>query len=540
MAVAPYRRRRTVNPDFSTSNPEDMARQDRQVGINYSDIFNDDFSDDEVEFGNIANQHRGQADELYEQLLNNPGLTPEEREQILGQIEGRATEQDLQGNFQTEDEWMANQGNPWDRNRAFDPGQMEERTREAQGWRRGAFDRGAKGVREGLDRGEGSLRGALDRGDSTADAALDRNESDVRGSIGRVRDGVSSDLDRFEKGLTDNARGVQDKLDGIVNDPDLEVGDEEIQRAEDRAGRTIGNAYQSGLNEAESAANRAGTTNPLAMAELKGRVRRESAGKMADAVSDATLGGIRLQREVRGQNADRKVGAADIGAGYGERASTTIGRTRADTGLALGELETGAEVTLGRNRQGSILDRNNLRVGAENSMAGRRAGAEADIMGLGVDVEDANANDQRDMTQWNQQMGVDIGRDVDDTQVERSRWNTVNRQATNNANLNTRFNQGHAQAQHTQQGGTIATNARRNDQQTVRDYHTNQGQFHTQQRGAAAGRRVQGVGVGLGHASDGTRTFSNFRTNNPTLGRRWVDGMISGAQQGARAAAGGA
>jgi hypothetical protein len=636
----PTRRYRTVNPDFSTSNPEDMARQDRQIGYNYSDILGGDYAEDELYWQAVANGYRGTADQFFSDLMANPGYSPEEMAQITNQDDlrrGMTSDSEFQGNYMTDDEWMAAQGNPWARNQAYNPGQMEARTNEAQGWRRGALESGAENVRGALTGGEEAVRGAVAEGNRGVRGAVETGEQNVRGGIGQgeesVRGAISQGegavrgaigqgtgairgsiaqgeqqlqqaLDRGEgavRGRLDQARTdvlqgqgeLRDKLNANVGDvkgridtalanPELEITGNELRLMEDQAGRVIGNYGQSRLNEVETAAKRSGVVNPLAMAELKGRIARETAGSMADATADAKLRSLTTKRNVAAENTDRKIGAADTIGGYGERAATTIGQSGIQSGLALGEMGTGAETSMLTNRTGATTDMNKLRtgaeqgimntsvgaetsmlgnrtdaeramldnrtrteealarnrlsaedaiagrtLGAEDTLAGRRYAGETGIMNAGIGVEDANANDQISTARWNQETGINVGRDIDDTQVNRANYSTENRQGVALANQGARFNQGAVAQDYTRQGGVIAGNARRQDQQQGRDYFANQSQFAANQSGQAGSRRIEGIGVGLNAGARGTQNFQNYRTQNPSLGRRLTDAAIS-------------
>lgn len=531
-------RKRTVN-NYTGDDPVKAAENDRLRALNYGDVFDDDFSEGQSHYSNLGTLYRGAADEAFEGLRDRPGYDPEIESRLMdesGYRRGMTTDDEFAGNFMSESEQAGAYGNPWERNRAFDPGKLDTISREGQGWRRQAYSAGADAARGANQQATAAGRASLDQGDDRTFNAIDAGEGKAFGEWDRTEGKVNDGLGDYESKYGGVASGLEGKYGSIIDPAKLGISDRQVELMKDAAGRTVGAAYGTSRDNLYRNAEAAGNVNPLALASAETKLNRGMSGEMADAISDAELKGVEAQRNANKDIAGMQMEGATNVAGISERGTRAIGDGRLGASMTIGQGRVGTADVFGRTRAGYMDSRSNARTGFEGQAGDRAVGLESTLQGRNIGVEDQNAREGNDNIRYQTDTGINIGRDIDNTQVDRSRYITQNRQDVNMANQQNRYTQNTGTEDRVRQGYQTVGDQRVAGQTARRNYLQQQGNYNTDVSEKYPDRRISAYGQTAGMQSEGTGRISAHKTNNPGFMRS----VGNAALQAGVAAVGGA
>lgn len=503
-----------ANSNFNSStNPKDIWYDERQRARSQEDIFDQEQRDR----GNAQLPREEAAfqetQQLYRQLLEEPGYTQEERQQILREAEGQGIHftPDEISSFGLQDyEQEQIRGDPYNAlNTHFNPsyyddigGEGNKRTREATQYL--SDDLGSS-----VDELRSNVGGAIDIDRLRQDPAyraqvmsnLEQGGSDVRSAV-------------FDPGLDITDRYMQKRG----------YDDSDVQAMAEAAARDVGLRHRAAISDLERSANRAGISDPYALNAARTRFENQAAPLAADARTDARLSAMEKQKNAEQAIQDTQLGAAG---------------TRADlrSGAALGLLD----------RQSSALsDMERSRIGAEQGLTGYR------LQGAGmVSDMDYDAAKTGGLTRLQNE------RDIRDTQLSGEEWKTstvlpaaeraeglsssraaglaANRQSvTRDVAGNRQSTAGRLYDTQSSRQTTLA-NARRQGQGEARDYYGDERDYAGNQYAQSLANRLTNRGMTTGAsqgAAQGTASWQQRPKFWQTLVKTGVDAAIGGLTGG--------
>jgi hypothetical protein len=380
----------------------------------------------------ISEGRGGYSDAEKNSILNNDAL------QGLQQTEGEAN-----SNYLTDEERAGITGDP---NRALDQLGRDEagidlasNTRDAKV--RDSLDRQASQVRSGLEGQDTAVRGAYGSQAANMRATLGGMAQNVRGAYADAAGNVRGALNYGEQ----NARSYLDRSRlGLSSDylDNYHFGERDQQDIIDRAGRSIGNQNQADEDRLLRDASAAGNTSPLALQAARNRLRQTGAVTSAGALQDARIRAKELALQTTQTRENTRLGAEQNYANLGMGTELSLGGRRTAAEQALGEQAQGnerylgdaalnTEGTLGAAQIGAESYLGNQRTQAEHALGTARTAGEQTLGQSHVDIGSAGAN--RNLSAF---------QTADEQASQRANAIATNRQATNQANQNTRFTRG--------------------------------------------------------------------------------------------------
>jgi len=552
-------------PQFPTDDPAKMAYQNWLRSQGLGDVSAQYGRDTTARYTDEEAQNRFITEQMYQDLINNPGYTEEEKQQILqdaglrGLLPDEAT---LQSWGLQPGEIAGIQGDPWKRAGYFDPGYIEDLQRSGADWTKQAYGQGQGAVRTALEGGEGAVRDTLGLGRDRTMESVRGMETGVRGAVGEYGTnlrgalaGMGTDvrgaLGDYGSRLRGAVAGARTDVLSPYDNPELVTSPEEVQALKDRAARGIGAGYAAAKEDLVRRAEASGNVNPLSLAAARQRLERGSAVGREDAMTDAMLAGSAQRRrdlqalaEARssggrflstlGTGAESELGQAGVGTekylgGAGMEAESELGRTG-----------VGAETTLGQARTGAEQYFTGLGTSSALTLGGRRAAAEELQQGRGMDMAQNLSTEAQRNAQWNQQFGTDVMRDVESQEQARANQIALNRQATAQAAQAAKLQAGMNVYPQLSRAATTTANARRADLGEARNWSTRAQRWAGEQGSNAYDQYLRGQQIALGgqQAATGTaadiwraKNASSFKNSvlYPTL-KSWMS--PEGVQQG--------
>jgi hypothetical protein len=484
----------TGGPSITSENPDRQAQQDR-IGAQHA---GNALDQDLVNFGNTqgarAGGYENQLNEQYAPFLNGGGgYTPDEQNAILGQDRLnnlQLTPEQQAENYLTPDEQSAMLGNPEAGQEYFQP------------------DR----ERSTASRGSNAQRGAVQQMSGELDAATDYGRMSVR-------QGYGDDLVRTAEGTGENVRDVLGNEDMEVSDQflsDYQMSDAEKQGIVTSGGMDVRDRFQSQIDDMGRRA-RAEGTNAVGAAAMQDRLQRHGASEAGDVMTRARVAAEAEQARRQQQGEDMRVG-------YGQRA---------------GSIRSGAELNLGRMTNDAISEAERTRLSAEQNYAGQRSRNVATAGDARLNTERNVAATELGAEQRFTDQGIGLQQHADQQRVARAGNVADNRQATTRYNQGAQFQRGTYADTATTQRTAVNAGARRQDQQEARGHLAGQQQQANQNVNNATQGRLQNNATTQGARANATGNLTQAQ-GTPGRGERLLNGFISGAQQGAAAAFGGA
>lgn len=421
-------------PYSSSTKPKDMWANARDLARYYGQMGENTFGTDYEEDRAAGNWYRNRGDELFGNLLENPGYSEDEIRSILDQeglAGGLPSDEDYAGNYLTPWEEEQMYGDTASRVGLFDP-QMTEDLEQQK----------ANRVREGLRSTEAGMRGAFQGGAARGREALGAYGTAARGALSR---GGERSRGVLERGTSD--------LRATLDPSQLDFTDEDLALLRDRAGRLVGGEYGQSRDEVLRRALIQGDAgNPLAVASALGRLDHQRSIDAADAMTDAELKGREAQRGAR----------RDIATLRGEMEKGIL-----DRALGLEDTLGGRELTL----EGQLGEAG---LGLENSLRGEEVGMEGRLGENLTGTEYKLGSDLQSSHQGDVDRSIDIRRDIDNTSAARAGDIARNRQTVNLQNQGDRYNRAMQQSQERSKRAQQVADTRRADKLTAMGYYPEQ------------------------------------------------------------------
>ena len=457
-----------------------------------------------------------EADWYFQQLLNSPGLTPEERAGILQAQRSQLqfNDGDAANSYLTDAEQAQIIGDP-------------------QGWAQGyaerynnqntAFQEGAGNVRTVRGQGADAMRGANTRSSEALAGILGQMDGRLQDAAGREGLGMTGGfVDRLTgaaSGGRDAGRGLvgstRANLDGV--DANMAMRPEAYQKIsnvdeaaiEGAAGRAAGAQTQRLIDQVTRKAMSTGGGNPLVLANALGELADMGVLRAGQARADSRVMAGREGRNAMATAEDMRLGTE------GRRAALRSGNELALLGEGMQNegrgaaqlmqaLQAGEGMRLDSERD--IADRF-MRAGqatgaasldAANAQAGRELGAETTIAGRALDNESGLMDRYQSMLERANEYYTGNSRDAEAANAARQATVALNRQGTARYNQGARFDQGMAVADSAARGWGAISDARRQDETAGRNYLTGQNQFYSGQAQRGMGQQIDAFGTGAG------------------------------------------
>lgn len=507
---------------------------------------------------NLVGRYGSQAEALYQQLLQTPGLTDQEIDRMLMEVERRGltlNEGDARNNYLTEGEIAQIVGNPYSWQEGFAERQrgIDNAFGEGRGRIQGVLGQGAERQRGVNNAARGETGGIVD----TLDRRLQENANDPRLALtegyGAGLEGLSNAATQAGRGAIGETTGkIDESLEGLAADPAALAAIRNVNVAdiEGVAGRAAGAQTNRVMNAIQRQAQAVGT-NPLLMGYLAREIGTDGANEAAKARADAR---VMAEREKRGAEATAEEMRMS---GAGRRSSALQSGAMGLLNARLENENRGAERTMGARQNAETM-----RLGQQGVIAGLREGAAARAGGAALEAAQTNANREAateselaqrglnteagltgDYLNWMQgQQGylTDAQRQSENTNAQRQALVATNRQGTTQGNQQNRFTQGNTTLNNIASVWGNAADARRQGESEARQGITsmwgqagnwgNQNQQNqisgftagsnaaanaTQNGNQAASRpglweRIAGMGVGVMGAASGAGGFSRL------------------------------
>ncbi|MGC4052873.1 MAG: hypothetical protein QM757_26395 [Paludibaculum sp.] len=390
---------------------QQVLDQDRNYIIQQQQMLQDRSTDRAWNAQQRRIQAQAQADEQFDPLIGgNGGYRDDERAGILQEDMikgGMTTDAELQGNYLSNDEGAAIQGNPNAASDYFDPSGFDNTLAS------GAAARGEAAA--GLE------KGYADAIDPTKMAYAKQNLSDPRAVLDRTK--LTQDSN-----VADQSRLTPQQQQEMVTG----------------AGISAGAGYRASIDRMQRDARAAGV-DPVGAAALSADFERKSAADAGDAMTQARIA-------ANAEAAKRNMSLEDQ-------------RLAAEQGYA--GLATSA--TNAANTQ--AIQQEAQRAGSEQTIAGQKAAAGSPDVGHLKDTQAADQMKTGLATkQYLQDTAMKTATDADAKSSARATTLATNRQATAQANQATKFNQGYNVSGALSDRNQTVADARKQDQYTGLNY----------------------------------------------------------------------
>jgi len=397
--------------------------------------------------------------------------------------------------------------------------------------------------------------------------SLAEQERNLRGAGDQYRQGAGRVLDRGGRGMRDAAYSEDLAMDptlrgsqmgrvgetatgvrGMHNDPNIlasrdfmdnyKFGPEDTKDLEHLASSTVGNRYQSEVEDIGRKAAASGNSSPMALAALRERSNRNAAKEASDASVGARVQGRGMELETTRGREDVRLGAAQNRARLGS-----------SNELALGDMALGEGRNLEQMRLGAEANRRGMQMTAEDRLMQSELGNERDQAGFNADNErylgtsrlgaySGLGNARQRQGEFIAGTGAGLTQHGESEASRRAGENATNRQQTQRYTAGQRYNQGRETA------NDMSDIERRIADQRLGFGQERRGYVAGQQAGAQSGaltsmgQRQNFYGQrgnlrnqassNLGQYDLGRRQF-DFNTQTPSRGQRAIAGAVGGA-----------
>jgi hypothetical protein len=466
-------------PYYSGNDINQQYQNNRNVQQNEGDMLQQYFGGQASQRQGLENSALSKSNQLYGQLEQQPGYSPEQSNAILGNgPNGNAYQNllsgtDYQSNFLTPDEQSQIKGDPNAPGSRLSPDILDNVNKTGLDMRTGAIS----GAQDRLNQNYGTTESALH-------SAVDPNQLNV-------------------------SQGYQDKSNAAAYNPELNTDqgytrqagmtDQEVADTAAMGGQAIGAQQRASIQDLERQAAASGNSSPEAIAAARRQFEDQGAVQTADATVNAQLAARNAQRQ----------------------AATGVENTR----QAANQYKTGAQLQTAQNIENARMagaqdiSNRNLSIGTQLGQIGQQ---NANTL-LNADTANANAYQQGGLQagQYNQTMGYNAANTAEQNASNRAGAIAANRQNTNQTNQGNQFNRGYQVNQQLSnlQGG-IANQAQ-SGQQQVRNYYTGQQQYQGQQGNTAQSNLLQNrqqTQTGVNQGTAGGAAWELGNRQSPSIG----------------------
>lgn len=455
----------------------------------------------------LQDQYRGQSDQLYQNLQDQPGYSAQQASDIQGTDRLNAlqlTPDQLSSNYLTGDETNSILGDP-NQVRASDPRQqLDAVTRDSSGFINGALQDQRNGT-------------------SNAYSGMVNN---TRAAIDPSKLGLSSNYTNSQNAaLSGGASGVR----VAAYNPDLQVsndyknnyqfGPQDQEQMALDAERSIGAATRSKQEDVARAAAASGGVAPLALAAGYNRLQQQGDINSEDAAIDARVKAKQL--------------GLDVTQGRENTLQAAAGRNA--------QLQTGAEQGLMSTNLSASQAQENARIAAQQYLTGTQLGNETNLGQTGIGIQQQYgqqnvaaqqdiANRAAQVNEYEGTLGTGAAEYIDTNTANRALTAATNRQGVNQANQASQYQRGtYADTANAQRYSQVA-NQGLAGQQEARGYYTGQGAQYGNQGTTQQGQQIglYGTKYGLLNQSVGTQANYDLGQNAQSFGNQF-SGAFAGA-----------
>lgn len=315
------------------------------------------------------------------------------------------------------------------------------------------------------------MQSDLDTQEGRTFDTLGEQERNLRGAGDSYRQGASRALAAGGRGMRDAAysedlamdpslRGSQmarigetaSGVRGMHNDPNIlasqdfmenyKFGPEDTGDLEHLASSSVGNRYQSEVEDIGRKAAAGGNSSPMALAAYRERANRNAAKEAADASVGARVQGRGMELETTRGREDVRLGAAQNRARLGSANE-----------LALGDMALGEGRNLEQMRLGAEANRRGMQMTAEDRLMQSQLGNERDQAGFNADNErylgtsrlgaySGLGNARQQQGQFIAGTGAGLTQFGESEAARRAGENATNRQQTQRYSAGERYRQG--------------------------------------------------------------------------------------------------
>lgn len=489
----------------NTDDPAKMFQNERARATEMGDLYEQEFGDEQDFWRNYERGATGRVEGQYDPIWRGGGGYNEDETRRIQGDEGLAglnmTDDERRDAYLRGDEEAAMMGDPNKAAGFYDPGYLEDTNFESAARQRGQFEEGKQ-----------NLRGGVDRLRSGYGAAIDPSRLRMSEDYGgRLRGQVDQGASGMRGAAYDPSLNVSDRYMDKRG-----VSDAEVRQMETLGGMDAGAGYQSAIDEMERSAAASGSTNPLAVAAMRGELERGAGAASTAAALRARIAARDSQRSGEQAIEDTRLGAAGTRTGY---------RLDAEDRISGRGME--AERDIESTRMGGERDVSDRQMRAAEGVGDADLGAERDIYSGGVDLERGIGDRTMDVRDRNQTRGIELQQGIDDRSVDRAGRVATNRQATSQGLTADRFNRGYQINQATSERGRAVGDARRQDQAEGRQAAMNLAQYGGGRSNQTAQNRLGFYGQTSQNTLGAAQGAAGYKTANPSFGRTLTQGLAS-------------
>lgn len=561
-------------------------------------------------FGTQASQRAGyeqgaqqKSGDLYGQLEQNPGYSPDQANAILGNRgDGSNAYNDLLGvnygdNYLTPGEQSGISGNPYGPGNAYDPNILGDVNQSAYNMSQGV----AQGTQDQLSQGYNNLASGLGvannpnlqqsgRYGQTVSDVLSKTGNTVMGAANRSDLGMSSGFAGqmnqaaynpnlgMDQGYAGQEReAYSNPALGITGQYAQQAGmtDQEVADAAAMGGQSVGAQTRASIQDLNRAAAAQGNSDPLAVAAMRSQMNDQGMVNTADATVQAQLAARAQQRQAATGVEQTRLGAQQFQTGAQMQGAQNVENTRlganqfqtqaqmaaaqgvestrlganqyqaglqASAGTQMGNMALGATNTAEQMRLAALQQQTGMQMSAAGQLGNY---AQGNTMYTGQQNQQAVNNYQQYGNQagmYNQSSAYNAYANAEQQAAQRAAMMGTNRQSTSQSNQQNQYNRGFGVQSQLSGLQTGIADRSLQGQQAVRDYYTGQQQYQGQQGNQANANILTNraqTQQGVNAATAGSAAWELGNRANPSLGSKVAQGIIGGVIKGATTAAGG-
>lgn len=501
-----------------SQDPHRVAANQRALIQNRGDVLAQQQQDQADQEAQRRKQSASYLDQLYApDAEGQGGYNPQEQQDIMGQqgldqLQQTGAEHDA--NYLNEGERAGMGGDTGSYSKYFDPNQMDQNTRVAQGQQSQAVDDLSQGLTKAVDAGQlrqsdtykQNSRNILDRNQSGFDTAMDNTRGNVRGAIDPSKVTAS---------------------DSFLND--YNMSPEEQQNIVTGAGISEGTGYRAAVDDAQRRSAAAGAS-PMGVEAYRARMERAGAGAAGDAMTQARIkaSDAAAARKMSGEQL-REQGGQYL-TGVKTNTEMGLGQEALQGQEALGNQQLGQENTMEQNRQG-----------AEQFLTQEQMDAAKTAGGAKLQNAQLSTAQGQQQGQYAATTGTGIAEAQDRDAAARNAAIATNRQGAEQYNQGQRYGRGMDQNTLTSNRATTVGNQRLNQQDLGRNYYQGQNEQANQNSQNAQNRQQQTYATQTGGTNAAANTGLAASEQPGTFGKivGGVTGLV-GALGGASGIASGA
>lgn len=327
------------------------------------------------------------------------------------------------------------------------------------------------------------------QGVQNAGQELNAYQANLGSQAAQGQSWLSANLPQYSQQLQNSLAGERQSLSTATEGQRGSVlSPQDVEALSTQAGATVGNLYQSQMDQVRRQAAASGNTSPLALAAAENRLVNEQGGAVGNAMANARLAAQEAEFGQQTQLAGENIGMAQNLAGQEQQAASAYQNAQANAAQNSATLGFNAAQAAGT---AGLAEQEN----ATNTMYGASSNAEQQAANRAA----ALASNRQ--------------------------------QAQENAN-STQFGQGLTAGQATAQGYEATGNARMNQQQQYLNYLQGEEQLATQAQLNSVGQQIQNLGTTGGLVNQDVAGRAGYQVQNNNVAMNAATGLI-GAIAGA-------